>query len=279
MGQDHRLQLQRFELKYLIDGRITLAMRDFIASYLEPDEYGVGRSNLSYAVHSLYLDSDDLETHRLTVNGTKNRFKLRLRYYDDKPNTPVFFEVKARVDNCIQKQRCGVRRDAVPLLLAGQLPEPDYLLSKEPRHLAALQRFNLLQHQLNARPKAHNNYQREAWVSPHDNSVRVTFDRNIRIEPWFRPDPVVRMINPIRVFPEFVVLELKFTTRFPNWFKELVQRFNLMQFSSAKYSEGVVLLGEHRFHDGDKALDEGEALLYALGDALPAAGMLASAED
>ena len=279
MAQDHRLQLQRFELKYLIDERITLAMRDFVGSYLELDEYAVGRANLSYPVHSLYIDSDDLKTHYFSINGTKNRFKLRLRYYDDKPNTPVFFEVKARVDNCIMKQRCGVRRDAVPLLLAGQLPEPDQLLSKEPRHLLALQRFNFLLHQLNGRPKAHNHYLREAWVSPHDNSVRVTFDRNIRIEPWFRPEPVVRMFNPRRVFPEFVVLELKFNTRFPNWFKELARRFNLMQFSSAKYSEGLLLLGEHRFHNGDKALDEAEALLYAQGDAVPAAGMLASAED
>src|SRR5712692_5966277 len=158
MAQDHRLQPQRFEVKYLIDEDITLAMRDFISSYLELDEYGIGRPNLSYPVHSLYLDSDDLRTHCASINGTKNRFKLRLRYYDDKPNTPVFFEVKARIDNCILKQRCGVRRDAVPLLVAGQLPEPDHLLSREPRHLAAVQRFNLLLHQLNARPKAHNNY-------------------------------------------------------------------------------------------------------------------------
>jgi hypothetical protein len=279
MAQDHRLQLQRFELKYLIDERITLAMRDFIGSYLEADEYGADRSNLSYPVHSLYIDSDDLKTHQAAINGSKNRFKLRLRYYDDKPNTPVFFEVKAREDNCILKQRCGVRREAVPLLLAGQLPEPGHLLSKEPRHLVALQRFNLLQHQLNARPKAHNHYLREAWVSPHDNSVRVTFDRNIRIEPWFRAEPVVEMMNPIRVFPEFVVLELKFTTRFPNWFKEMVRRFNLMQFSSAKYSEGVVLMGEHRFHNGDKRLDEGEALLYAVDDEFTSAGMFGSAED
>src|SRR5436190_3314790 len=117
MAQDHRLQSQRFELKYLIDKKLALPMRDFIAAYLEPDEYGIGRPNLSYSVHSLYLDSDDLKTHFASINGSKNRFKLRLRYYDDKPNTPVFFEVKARVDNSILKQRCGVRRDAVPLLI------------------------------------------------------------------------------------------------------------------------------------------------------------------
>ena len=209
---------------------------------------------MSYPVHSLYLDSDDLETYHTSVNGVRNRFKLRLRYYDDHPETPVFFEVKARVDNCIVKQRCGVRRDAVALLVAGQLPEPEHLLSKEPRHLVALQRFNLLQCQLNARPKAHNQYLREAWVSPRDNSIRVTIDRNIRSEPCFIAKAVTAMTQPVRVFPEFAVLELKFTSRYPNWFNEMVQRFSLMQFSSAKYVEGVVLLGEHRFHDGEKSL-------------------------
>src|SRR5437868_4952484 len=138
MSQDHRLQPQRFELKYLIDKELALPMRDFVSAYLELDEFGIGRPDLSYSVHSLYLDSDDLKTHCATVNGTKNRFKLRLRYYDDKPNTPVFFEVKARVDSCIFKQRCGVRREAVPLLIAGQLPQHEHLLSREPRHLVAL---------------------------------------------------------------------------------------------------------------------------------------------
>ena len=110
------------------------------------------------------------------------------------------------------------------------------MFSKEPRHLVALQRFNQLVLQINARPKAHNNYLREAWVSPHDNSIRVTFDRKIRIEPYFKAHAIVEMMNPVQVFPEFTVLELKFTTRYPNWFKELVRAFNLMQFSSAKYS-------------------------------------------
>jgi len=255
MAQDHRLPQQRFELKYLIKEDLTSHIRDFASSYLEPDDYGVGKLNQSYPVHSLYLDSDDLKTHQASINGTRNRFKLRLRYYDDKPDTPVFFEVKARLDNCIVKQRCGVQREAIPLLLAGQLPEPGHLLSHEPRHLATLQHFNFLLHQLSARPKLHNNYLREAWVSPHDNSVRLTFDRHIRAEPCFRPQAVVAMEQPLRVFAEFVVLELKFTTRFPNWFKELVRIFSLMQFSSAKYCEGVELLGWHRFVDDDHACD------------------------
>ncbi len=280
MSQDHRLQQQRFELKYLLSPSIQPAMRDFVSCYLELDDYALNRPDSRYPVHSLYFDTDGLMTHHATVNGVKNRFKLRLRYYDDKPNTPVFFEVKARVDSCILKQRCGVRRDAVPLLAAGQLPEPDHLLSREPRHLAALQRFHHLMLQFNARPKAHNAYMREAWVSPHGNSVRVTFDRAVRIEPWFNAQPVIEMHQPAMVYPEYVILELKFTTRYPDWFKEMVRHFNLMQFSSAKYSEGVITLGEHRFHDGEKRLDWEPWRMYAnCPELMPQATSFASIED
>jgi SPX domain protein involved in polyphosphate accumulation len=255
MSQDHRLQQQRFELKFPVDEAITPQLRDFVSSYLDLDDYGVGQPNLSYSIHSLYLDSDDLKIHQSGVNGTRNRFKLRLRYYDGGAKSPVFVEIKGRANNCILKQRCGIRREAVPLLLAGQLPEPDCLISTEPRHWVALQRFVLLLHQIKARPKLHNHYLREAWVSPHDNSVRVTIDRQVSVEPFFRAQAAVDMDRPVLVFPEFSLLELKFTTRFPNWFKELVCHFHLMQSSCSKYSDGVVALGEHRFHDGDRAQD------------------------
>jgi len=36
-----------------------------------------------------------------------------------------------------------------------------------------------------------------------------------------------------------VILELKFTARYPNWFRDLVETFNCMQMGAAKYSEGI----------------------------------------
>ena len=253
MSQDHRLQQQRFELKYLVDESLTPRIRDFVSSHLELDDYGVVRPNRSYPVHSIYLDSDGLHTHQATLIGVKNRFKLRLRYYDGQPGAPVFFEVKGRVDNCILKKRCGIRRDAVASVLNGQWPAPEQLVTNQPRHFAALERFLLLMASINARPKAHNAYLREAWVSPHDNSVRVTFDRNVRIEPHFDLSATVPMRNPAQVYSPLVILELKFTDRFPNWFNDLVQQFNLMQSAAAKYSGGILLLGEHCFHAGGLA--------------------------
>src|SRR5262245_49879771 len=117
MSQPHHLQQRRFELKYLVREAITSEMREFVSGYLELDEFGANRPNLSYPVHSLYFDSDDLRTCQASVNGTKNRFKLRMRYYDDRPESPVFCEIKSRVDNCILKRRCGIYRRAVPAVV------------------------------------------------------------------------------------------------------------------------------------------------------------------
>lgn len=244
-----RMQTQRFELKYMISESKALLVRDFVNSYLEIDEYCASRPNLSYPIHSIYLDSNNLVTYQQTVNGTKNRFKMRLRFYDDHPDTPVFFEIKRRMNNCIQKQRGGVRRDAVRLLLAGHLPEPSHLVSENPKHLVALQRFAHLMSELQAKPKAHVAYFREAWISRGDNSVRVTMDRGMTCEPWFAPDMTTRLVNPTPTFGSEVILELKFTNRYPDWFRELVRVFGLMQCSAAKYAEGIALLGEHRFSD------------------------------
>ncbi len=96
-----RLQHQRYELKYLVDRDKALRIREWVQGYLEVDEYSSLQPGLSYPTLSLYLDSDRLDTYWHAVNGNRNRFKLRLRYYDDQPNTPVFLEIKRREDNVI----------------------------------------------------------------------------------------------------------------------------------------------------------------------------------
>lgn len=245
MAQDN-LQLQRFELKYLIKEDVALAVRNFVSSYLGIDEYGAVQPHLSYPVHSLYLDSDELTTYWHTINGNKNRYKLRLRFYDNRPTAPVYFEIKRRVNDAILKQRGAVRRDAVDWILAGHLPEPNHLISRDPKQLVALQRFSQLMNEIHAKPKAHVFYLREAWISAQNNSVRVTMDRDVKCDPEPTARLSVQMSNPVSVFGRNVVLELKFTGRFPDWFREMARIFGLAQCSAAKYADGVALLGERR---------------------------------
>lgn len=266
-----RMQKSRFELKYLVTEETALRIRDFVRCYLGMDEFSIGQPNFSYPVHSLYLDSHDLKLYWTTINGDKNRFKLRLRYYDTKPGSPVFFEVKRRMNNCILKQRGGVRIDAVESLLSGHFPEAGHLLSKpdNPGPLIALQRFCHLMQDMHAVPKVHIAYLREAYVSD-DGAVRVTIDRSVRGEENLHHSIKIDMVNPVHCFGSYVILELKFTDRFPNWFRELVEVFGTMQSGAAKYVESIEGLGSRRLHAIGSVVEEQSAMSsLRKGDDLP----------
>lgn len=261
MGQG-KLQKQRHELKYVIPERHALAIRDFVRCYLDLDSNGASEPDLSYPVHSLYMDSPDMVLYRSTINGDKNRFKLRVRFYNEEEDTPVFLEIKRRMNNIISKKRVGIPRSSMPTVLAGQIPDVNYLYNQNSisdgatltgpaiaNQEHALIDFVHMVNRLEAQPVSHVAYRREAWVQPDTNKVRVTMDRQVRCE----TDPDGRlttaMQNPTYVFGDWVILELKFTDRFPNWFRELVEVFNLTQCGAAKYVDGVTLMGEEQTSD------------------------------
>jgi len=236
----------------MLDEPQAQAIREYVAAHLELDENGVGKPQYSYPVHSLYLDSHDLQTFWATINGDRNRYKLRLRFYNDHPDSPVFLEIKRRCNGCILKQRGGVKKEAIPRLLQGHMPEPGHLLRPDGKSLAAVQRFVELCDRIHAVPQAHVCYQREAYVDPVSDNVRVTFDRSVLTEPRTRPIFETAMREPSRPFGDRVILELKFTDRFPDWLRSLVERFGLMQCGAAKYCEGVAGLPQFGVsHTGD----------------------------
>ena len=238
------LQRQRYEHKYIIREN-GLGRARFCVLLPRVRLFGATQPNKSYPVHSLYLDSPDLRLYQTTINGDKNRYKLRIRFYEDRPKAPVFFEIKRRTDNTISKQRGGVKREALDQVMAGQSLLPEHMASDDPQHRAAIEQFIHHMNELNATP-------RHMWPttvrrgSTDDNSVRVTMDRETRIQ----VDPTYRMstemTDPNYVFGDNIVLELKFTNRYPDWFRELVRIFGLAQCGAAKYVDGVTLIGESK---------------------------------
>jgi hypothetical protein len=253
-----RIQTSRFELKYVVSEQKAQQVRRYVSSFLDLDENGVGKPNFSYPVHSVYVDSDEMTTYWDTINGNKNRFKLRIRFYNDDAETPVFLEIKRRMNNCIQKQRVGIRREAVPMILRGQLPPPPLVFARHARHTLALQNFCRTVQEMRARPKMHIAYLREAYLPSKDNSARVTMDRQVLSEPDHTGRLSRQMTKPFLVWGRAVVLELKFTDRYPNWFRDLVQNFELRQCGAAKYADGITLLsGQMPLHRRMPPLNQG----------------------
>lgn len=233
------MQRQRFELKYLVDEATALDLRAFVSSYLAWDEASVGQPNYSYRVNSIYLDSQKLYTFWDWVNANRNRFKLRMRFYDSYPDTPVYLEIKRRVCGCILKQRCGIRKSAVSEVLAGQVPAANQLVSHEPKQLVALETFVSMTNLLQAQPKALVTYLREAYVDPENENVRLTMDRQVRIALCQSVDFKLDLRPYVQPFGNWIILELKFNDRFPGWFNDMVQRFDLARGAAAKYCEGI----------------------------------------
>lgn len=233
------LQRQRFELKYRIPPRCVPGLREFVRCHLEPDPFSAVQPDRSYPVHSIYLDSPDLRLCQATVNGERNRFKLRIRYYTDEADEPVFFEIKSRRNECIFKKRAAVRRACVPALLAGERPNASHLVTDDTQHLESLDCFLATAQSLQAGPMAYVGYLREAWMSRNHNAVRVTFDRTVICEPCTTAEFGADHRAAAEVFSDVVILEVKFTDRFPTWIGEMVESFNLVRSGAAKYVDGV----------------------------------------
>ena len=241
----HRLQTNRFELKYIIDEPRARSIRDFIRAYVEPDEHIQDLTNCSYPVHSLYLDSPVLLLCRQTLQGMKNRFKLRIRFYDGVSTHPAFLEIKRRLTNVIRKERAALSRSVVSSLLKGRQIDPSDMVSADRNGPCrdAMETFCRLVKELGAQPATYVSYDREAYVSPGGDQLRVTFDRQIQAASYdWRAGLVPPQAGvPARV--NGVVLELKFVDRFPYWMREMVWAFNLQRCSMAKYVHCVNALG------------------------------------
>ena len=242
----HRLQTSRFELKFIINEHCAAGIRDFARGYLEPDEFADPNQGNSYLISSLYLDNRELSLYRQTVAGEKNRFKLRIRFYDNNPDNPAFLEIKRRVTDVICKERAAITREGVEYLLDGGWPGPDYLFGKkktDTKSISALENFRSLYTSIGAGPGIYVSYMREAYVSPNSNRVRVTFDRKLYGTRFDRSQCLIPPTDG--AYPDVggVILELKFTDRFPVWMQDLVQHFNLQRGSMPKYIDCVDALG------------------------------------
>jgi len=236
------LEVYRYERKFLVSERQAESIRRFVSVYMEPDRYMAGTGPDGYRVCSLYLDTPQLALYRQSVDGLKNRYKLRIRFYDDAPDTPAFLEVKRRTTETVHKLRVMIVKSAVERLLSGRRPSAAELLSNSDTSNRALSGFCESLDRIQADGVALVDYRREAFVSSAAENVRATFDRRIVGCPYRRGSGLMLGddVTPIPV--RGVVLELKYNGRAPRWMHDLVSDFGLQRLSFPKYVHCVDVL-------------------------------------
>ncbi|MFP6626138.1 MAG: polyphosphate polymerase domain-containing protein [Deltaproteobacteria bacterium] len=235
----------RYECKYYVPEWMLAPMRDHIGPFVRPDKHAASRPGYRYPVCSLYLDSPGLELYAMAAKGLRSRFKLRVRHYEGGDGEPVFCEIKRRQDDVILKRRVATTAEEARNFLKKTLNHEIHGQDAWPTQAAEF--MNLTNLTL-ARPMLYVRYQREAYESATGDPVRITFDSQLE-ESIAGHDPLSGQQdwNPLSV--EGVILEIKFTDRFPLWVRGMIDRFQLQRRSVPKYLmsvESVLRRGGYR---------------------------------
>lgn len=237
--------IERREYKYLIDPEKAAQVRRAIRPFCDLDPFAARNPRGSYTIESLYLDTRDLRLFWANDHELCDRVKVRVRGYAEAPKSPMFFEVKRRINDVIRKTRGRVPRTRWAELLADPAsPIPSEIVGKD---RAAVERFLSLIRTMHLRPFTLVRYEREPHFSRIDDYVRVTFDTHIRAQVmshlsfessergWRALDDAVTQ----RTLDSLIVLELKFTTMVPIWLSHIVERLDLTRRSFSKYGTSI----------------------------------------
>jgi hypothetical protein len=231
--------LYRYELKYLISEDVIASMRQYLKLYCDRDKFN--GDNEGYEITSLYLDTPQKQFVRDNKNDLPYRMKMRLRTYDSDPENSVHFEIKRKANELIHKTRSylphGHWREGIEDLNSCKK------FIKDEKAWKVLENFNTTRERLGATPSVIVRYKREAFMSNVDDYARVTFDRKIcaqmtdhwsfDVDPkmWRSIDLAEKSSHPASM----VVLELKCSSRVPEWMLRFIRDFNLERTGFSKY--------------------------------------------
>jgi SPX domain protein involved in polyphosphate accumulation len=230
----------RYEIKYLVAESQVPEIREQLARRMDADAYA---RHGGYDVISLYYDTAGLRFYWEKIEGLRFRRKLRIRNYGDRSSitedSPVFVEIKQRVNRVTQK-----RRVRLPYHLARQLCDGREMVPHERRQRGFLEEVLELVVENDLRPIATTGYQREPFVGRGiDLGLRVTLDHRVRGRDRdldLGADSENRFIVP----PHLAIMEIKANERVPYWVTDLTAALNLAVVRVSKYCQSVETFGK-----------------------------------
>ena len=214
----------------------------------EPPDAGRERWNVRPHQGVSDLDSPDLALYQQTVNGEKDRFKLRVRTYSDDPTQPAYFEVKKKINSVVHKRRAGLTRDQAVELIDGRFIDSD-ALDRSTRE--DIDHFDSHVKLASARPMIRVKYMREAYQATGNEPVRITIDTDLQHAVSFSGSLSHREGRWTSTPLDGVIVEIKFTERYPWWVQDFIRNFSLKQRAVPKY---VLSIDHMTLHSRESAL-------------------------
>lgn len=196
----------------------------------------------AYEVHGLYFDTPQFHVFRRV--GPHGSNKLRLRRYGKAEH--LFLEHKAKVDGRVSKRRTAIRDQDLPLLAATQVPADwsgDWFWQR--------------MRSSRVRPMCEISYLRTAMTGEADGEAfRLTLDRHLRCRP-FTGWQLTGANENASPTTEHLILELKFCTAMPSFFKQMIADLQLLPGRMSKYRLSLAACGLAPAANGALRRDDG----------------------
>ena len=221
----------RFEFKFLLSYSQFRLIKHDLLPYIKNDKHN--KNNEPYDVRSLYYDNSQYESANEKIDGLLFRYKYRLRTYTSKfdKNTPFFFEKKGRYNNYVFKDRVNINAKDISSL-------KKLFKLKNSELLNQFYKDSIIK---SLKPIIIINYKRLAFFSKFSDEFRLTFDSDLTAIESSEIFP--KNFRSVCLFPDKIIMELKFSHKIPVWFHKLIEKNNLTRISISKVCSGLQRLG------------------------------------
>ena len=211
--------MKRYELKYILTKDQLEYFKEKISQYMKVDKYGLA------SIASLYYDTPNYNLITKSIEKPKYKEKIRLRSYGlAKENTPVFLEVKRKLEGIVYKRRIVSTENEVDQFMNNEGELKNDQISRELE--AFKEKYGSLE------PKYLIIYDRVAYYQD-DSDLRVTIDMN----PRYRVNDLNlhTSMDGISLLEEgSAILEVKVQHSIPLWLASILTEGKIYQSSFSK---------------------------------------------
>jgi len=215
-----QLTFKRYEYKYLVTHTQAEAITATLLEYMVPDKYG------TYWVQNLYFDTGNWDVICKSMERPLYKEKLRMRCYGVPEETSnVFLELKKKYFGEVNKRRVALPISSLSRPIREVLANEDKQIARE---LAFYMQANLVEEKMFIA------FLRTAYSGIEDESLRVTFDNDIRyrcdVMDFYHPGEGQEVLHK-----DYQVMEIKTRTGIPLWLSRLLSDNAVYKTSYSKY--------------------------------------------
>ncbi len=223
----------RREFKFLLDSEQSPIVRRRVEEHLQEDIHAAG----GYPILTEYFDSEDLHNYWQKKLGAPNRRKLRSRLYgrNDATIAPTaFIEVKHKLNGITVKRRMVCDLDQLETIHKTGLDS-----DKEDENLPVIREVNELV-VTHGSPVVQIRYDRYAYDSGPEGTIRITFDENVccRLESKPLSPGDLNFTKPLLAEGQSI-MEVKTAGPVPYWFRQLIGELRLAPRGFSKYATAI----------------------------------------